>query len=82
MIPIGSILENFILALRTPIGFFVSFSTILFVEIVTFKSIFNDAKEFKRYTTNRFSKKVEQILILKNKNKKFTDKLPAHIISE
>ena len=48
-IPMGLVLENLILALKTPAGFFVSFSAILFVESITFKSIMVDAQKIKRH---------------------------------
>lgn len=81
-IPMGFVLENLIISLRTPAGFFASFSTIIFVEGITLKSIILDAKKVKQNMTNKFEKRVDRILVFKNQNKSFINKLPVHIISE
>ena len=81
-IPMGYILEDLVLSLRTPTGFLASFSTILFVEGVTLKSIIEDSKKIKQKIKIGITKKVEEILTIKNQNKTFINKLPVHIISE
>ena len=57
MFPIGFALDHLILSLRTPAGFVLTFSSMIFVEGVTLKSIVKDARR-KRIRIKDVSKDV------------------------